>query len=208
MKKNMPVTPRQFAWLRRRAVALGVTYGDFKKAKADGRLLAFLKSLKRGAVKVISAPAGARIHRINVTVDGSLSWEGVVSQAEKTPPDNPVWVVGGSYEPEKSGVRKIVLLNYPNGRGGLGKAKAWAQGVGLEYAGPRGIFPIGIHCPNLCDVLGVGKMFIVETTKCKDGALDKVCCLWSDRSSWMAALPLVSSLMSNPAVWYAFYERE
>ncbi len=206
MSSYKPVTSAQAECLRKMAIEKGISRALFQSALDGGQFARYLDSLKKNPLKKDcdsvryipfsrfriaeierkAASEGARIYvirRVHILQD--REWQEVINQGgPNTPSDYIVRKpeVSAMYPPicQASGVKDIILLNYPKAGqhwgedGGWEKAIAFGKSTSMVVTNPREVSAIGEQNPNLHNILGQDPVFVASTTECRFGAKRQV----------------------------------
>ena len=117
----------------------------------------------------VQAPKGGRIHVLRVPVNPSREWQEAINAAgPNTGSDWAVRKVGDQYPVQEGAIedREIILVNFGKTIPNVQHALDWAEPFGLQPEGPRSIFAIGEHKPQLHKELEVSAMAVISTVEC------------------------------------------
>ena len=210
MSKKL-VTTAQAEQIKKMANEKGVPRQLFQDNLLDnGTMSRVLDGIKNGLPVTIGTqlapPPSARLHVVRVKVQLDQEWQEAINLAS---PDTPghynVRKVADLYPPTGVGVveEELILLNYPNGNGGWGKAIAWAEQFQLKRTDPRHVFAIGKDHPNFNHDVGVNPTYVVATKECAFGDVQQACYVWWDDSKRKADLRWVG-FYDSARGWFAF----
>jgi len=150
-------------------------------------------------------PKGGRLHIIRVPVDPGREWqEAVTASGPDTDSDWDVRKVGDKYPPQPGGLkeREIILVNFGN-TVFTQYTLDWAKPIGLRPEGPRGVFAVGEHKPQLHRELNVEAMAVISPEPCAFEGKARVCRVWWGTSRRLARLDWFEYTYAD-GCWFAF----
>lgn len=155
-------------------------------------------------------PPGGRIHIVRVPVDPGRDWHDAVSAVgPDTRKSWDVWKVGEQYPPQAETVaeEEVILGNFGKTIPNTKYALDWAKPYGLVPKGPRSVFAVAEHNPDLRRELQVSYMGIVSPVPCMFGGRHHVCHVWLDGVNRYAYLYWFERGLDDRC-WFAFSRGE